>query len=215
MSDSNHADSNRLGDLAFASLVGSRICHDLISPVGAISNGLEVLSTSNDEEMRQVALELIGNSARQAARKLAFARLAFGAAGGLGEDISLGDAQDLATDLLAEDKRITLHWQAPRENRPKPVVKLLLNLLLIAMGCIPRGGEITVETDGDALVLKATGTKAALPEKTAQVLTGATPPSAIDAHLVQPYYTLLLLEECGFGMDVEQGEDAVIIRAAP
>ncbi len=206
---------NRLRDLDFASLIGSRICHDLISPIGAISNGLEVLSTSDDEEMKQVALELIGNSARQAARKLAFARLAFGAAGSMGDDISLGDAQDLATDLLAEDKRVKLAWEAPRENRPKPVVKLLLNLLLIAMGCIPRGGEISVKTEGDALLLEARGPRAALPEKTASVLTGETPASRIDAHMVQPYCTLLLLEECGYGMDIDQAEDAVIIRAAP
>ncbi len=206
---------DRLRDLDLASLIGSRICHDLISPIGAISNGLEVLSTSDDEEMRQVALELVGNSARQAARKLAFARLAFGAAGSMGAEISLGDAQDLATDLLAEDRRVKLNWQAPRENRPKPVVKLLLNLLLIGIGCIPRGGEISVETQGDALLITARGPRAALPEKTANVLTGTTPPSAIDAHTVQPYLTLLLLQECGHGLDIDQGEDEVIIRSAP
>jgi len=206
---------NRLRDLDLASLIGSRICHDLISPIGAISNGLEVLTSSDDEEMRQVALELIGNSARQAARKLAFARLAFGAAGSMGDSVSLGDAQDLATDLLAEDKRVRLMWNAPRENRPKTVVKLLLNLLLIAMSCIPRGGEIEVDTEGEALVLKARGPRAALPDKTAAVLTGETPASSIDAHMVQPYCTVLLLEDCGYGMDVEQGEDEVIIRAAP
>ena len=206
---------NRLRDLDLAALLGSRICHDLISPVGAIANGLEVLSSSDDEEMKQVALELIGSSARQAARKLAFARLAFGAAGSMGDEISLGDAQDLATDLLAEDKRVNLVWEAPRENRPKTVVKLLLNLLMIAMSCIPRGGEITVKTQGDALILQARGPRAALPEKTAAVLTGETEASALDAHLVQPYHTLLLLEECGYGMDVDQAEDEVVIRAAP
>ena len=207
---------NRLGDLDLASLIGSRICHDLISPIGAISNGLEVLQTSDDEEMRKVALDLIGNSARAAARKLAFARLAFGAAGSMGSDISLGDAQDIAEEFLKEDRRVTLNWQAPRENRPKVIVKLLLNLMLLGISCIPRGGEVTVKTEGDALLVEAKGPRAALPEKTAKVLTGEMPAADVDAHMVQPYYTLLLLEESGYGLDIEQAtDDTVLLRAAP
>jgi len=207
--------SNRLSDLGLASLIGSRICHDLISPVGAISNGLEVLETSSDEEMRKVALDLIGNSARQAARKLAFARLAFGAAGSMGSDISLGDAQDIAEEFLKEDKRVTLIWQAPRENRPKVIVKLLLNMLLLGISCIPRGGEVRVDVQGDTLLVEAKGPRAAFPEKTAKVLTGEMPASDLDAHMVQPYYTLLLLEESGCGLDIDQGEDEVVLRATP
>ena len=210
-----HMASNRLHELDFASLIGSRICHDLISPVGAITNGLEVLADNPDEEMKKVALDLIANSARQAARKLAFVRLAFGAAGGMGTDISLGDAQDLAQEFLAEDKRISLSWNAPRENRPKPVVKLLMNLLLIAMGCIPRGGEISVDVQGDELKLRARGKKAAFPDKTAAVLTGEMPAQEINAHEIQPYYTLMLLERTGYGLDIEQGEDEVLIIARP
>ena len=208
-------DDTRLSDLGLASLIGSRICHDLISPVGAISNGLEVLETSDDEEMRKVALDLIGNSARQAARKLAFARLAFGAAGSMGADISLGDAQDIAQDLLAEDKRVRLNWLAPRENRPKAQVKLLMNLLLLGISCIPRGGEVEVNVDGEALLVRAKGPRAAFPEKSARVLTGEMAASEVDAHMIQPYYTLLLLEELGHGLDIDQGEDEVILRAAP
>ena len=208
-------DDNRLSDLGLASLIGSRICHDLISPLGAISNGLEVLESSDDEEMRKVALELIGNSARQAARKLAFARLAFGAAGAMGADVSLGDAQDIAQELLADDKRVRLKWLAPRENRPKAQVKLLLNLLLLGISCIPRGGEVEVDVNGDALMVRAKGRGAAFPEKSARVLTGEMPAEDVDAHMIQPYYTLLLLEELGFGLDIDQGEDEVILRAAP
>ena len=208
-------DDNRLSDLGLASLIGSRICHDLISPVGAISNGLEVLETSDDEDMKKVALELIGNSARQAARKLAFARLAFGAAGSMGADISLGDAQEVAEDLLADDKRVRLKWLAPRENRPKALVKLLLNLMLLGISCIPRGGEVEVNVDGDALVVRASGRGAAFPEKSARVLTGEMPAAEVDAHMVQPYYTLLLLEELGYGLDIDQGDDEVSLRAAP
>ena len=208
-------DDNRLSDLGLASLIGSRICHDLIAPLGAIANGLEVLNSSDDDDTRKVALELIGNSARQAVRKLAFARLAFGAAGAMGTDVSLGDAQAIAEDLLAEDKRVQLKWSAPRENRPKAQVKLLLNLLMLGISCIPRGGEVEVDVDGEALLVRAKGPRAAFPEKSAQVLTGEMPPDKVDAHMIQPYYTLLLLEELGFGLDIDQGEDEVHLRAAP
>ncbi len=208
-------DSNRLNELQLASLIGSRICHDIISLMGNIGNGMEMLETSRDPEIRQAALDLIANSGRRAANRLAYARLAFGAAGSLGDDISLGDARALAENLLADDKRATLNWRAPLENRPKAVVKLLLNLLLMARECIPRGGELVVDVNGDEMVLTAKGSRAALPEKLAAVLTGEMAAEKIDAHLVQPYYTLLLLQEANYGLDVEQGEDEIVLRAGP
>ncbi len=206
--------SNLLSDMDLAALISSRICHDLISPVGAIANGLEVLADNPDEEMRKVAVTLIENSARQASSKLQFARLAFGAAGSAGMEISLGDAGDLAKGLIADDKRVTLDWRAPQENRPKAEVKLVLNLFTIALTCIPRGGEITVDANDSAFILVAKGRKACLPQRTAEVLTGEIAASEIDAHRVQPYYTLRLIEETGFGLEIEQGEDEVVLRAS-
>jgi len=205
---------NRLSAMDLAALVSSRICHDLISPVGAIANGLEVLAESPDEEMRKVAFALIENSARQASGKLQFARLAFGAAGSAGSEISLGDAGDLAANLIAGDKRITLNWKAPRESRPKPEVKLALNLFTIATTCIPRGGEITVDADEASITIQARGKKACLPQKTAEVLTEAIPAQSIGAHEIQPYYTLRLIEQTGFSLHIEQGEDEITLRAA-
>jgi histidine phosphotransferase ChpT len=202
-----------LSDMELAALIASRICHDLISPIGAIANGLEVLSTDSDEEMRQVAMQLIESSARQASAKLQFARLAFGAAGYAGSEMALGEAGELARKLLADDARVSLQWQAPNENRPKAVVKLALNLLLIAHSCIPRGGEIVVSADADTLVFTARGRRAALPERTASVLTGAVLADEIDAHKVQPYYTVRLLEETGHELEIDQREDEVIITA--
>ena len=207
--------STHLSDLQLASLVASRICHDLISLLGNIGNGMEMLESGSDPEIRKAALDLIVNSAQRAANRLAFARLAFGAAGSMGADVSLAEAQELATNLLADDRRAVLNWRAPQENRPKSVVKLLLHLLLIARECIPRGGELDVEVAGDVLSLTAKGPRAALPEKIAAVLTGEMPAEKIDAHLVQPYYTLLLLQETRHGLDVEEGEDEVVLRAAP
>src|ERR1700757_3878253 len=127
-----------IGALDLAALVCSRVCHDLISPVGAIVNGLEVLEEDKDEETKVFALDLIKKSAETASAKLQFCRIAFGAAGSAGAQIDLGDAEKVARGLLADDKT-TIVWNLPRELLPKNRAKLLLNMLLIAVGTIPRG----------------------------------------------------------------------------
>src|ERR1700760_4853966 len=133
-----------IGALDLAALLCSRVCHDLISPVGAIVNGLEVMDEDKDEETKVFALDLIKKSAKQASAKLQFCRLAFGAAGSAGAQIDLGDAEKVARGLL-EDGKTTITWNLPRELVAKNRVKLLLNMLLVAVGTIPRGGTITID----------------------------------------------------------------------
>src|SRR6202140_2603550 len=118
-----------LGALDLAALLCSRVCHDLISPVGAIVNGLEVLEEDKDEATKTFALDLIKKSARQASARLQFCRLAFGAAGSAGAQIDLGDAEKVTRGLI-EDEKVKLTWHAPRALMPKNYVKLLLNMLL-------------------------------------------------------------------------------------
>ena len=127
--------------LELAALLCSRVCHDLISPVGAIVNGLEVLDDNPKPEDRDFALDLIRKSARTASARLQFCRLAFGAAGSSGAQIDLGDAQNMAKGHI-EDGKITLSWNLPRLLLPKNRVKLLLNMLIIAQQTIPRGGTL-------------------------------------------------------------------------
>ena len=133
-----------IGALDLAALLCSRVCHDLISPVGAIVNGIEVMEEDKDEETKAFALDLIKKSARQASAKLQFCRLAFGAAGSAGAQIDLGDAEKAARGLL-EDGKTSLAWNLPRELLPKNRVKLLLNMLLIGAGAIPRGGSLKID----------------------------------------------------------------------
>src|ERR1700758_3451621 len=133
-----------IGALDLAALLCSRLCHDLISPVGAIINGLEVMEEDKDEETRTFALDLIKKSAAAASAKLQFCRLAFGAAGSAGAQIELGDAEKAARGLL-EDGKTTLTWNLPRELVAKNRAKLLLNMLVVATGAIPRGGSLTVD----------------------------------------------------------------------
>src|SRR5712672_145343 len=134
--------------LDLAALLCSRVCHDLISPVGAIVNGLEVLDDNPKAEDRDFALDLIKKSARTASARLQFCRLAFGAAGSSAAQIDLGDAEGMARGFLDEDKT-KLTWHLPRVLLPKNRVKLLLNLLIIANQTIPRGGMLTVDAIGE------------------------------------------------------------------
>src|ERR1700757_1687537 len=182
--------------LELAALLCSRVCHDLISPVGAIVNGLEVLDDNPKPEDRDFALDLIRKSARTASARLQFCRLAFGAAGSSGAQIDLGDAQNMAKGHI-EDGKTTIAWNLPRLLLPKNRVKLLLNMMVIAQQTIPRGGTLTVDPIGDGETMSfrvaATGLNGRVPQNIADML-AASSGSAIDAHAVQPYYTRLLAE---------------------
>ena len=134
--------------LDLAALLCSRVCHDLISPVGAIVNGLEVLDEDKDEETQAFAIDLIKKSANTASAKLQFCRIAFGAAGSAGAQIDTGDAEKMSRGFL-EDEKTKIAWNLPRVLLPKNRVKLLLNMLLIAGQTIPRGGQLTVDPIGE------------------------------------------------------------------
>ncbi|MBV8237153.1 MAG: histidine phosphotransferase, partial [Sphingomonas sp.] len=112
----------------FASLLCSRLCHDLLSPVGALNNGLELLADETDPAMRERCLELMNDSARTSANKLKFFRLAFGAAGGFGELVDSREAQTAIEGLLGDNKRLELHWLVEEPQLPKTAIKVLLNL---------------------------------------------------------------------------------------
>ena len=204
--------------LDLAALLCSRVCHDVISPVGAIVNGLEVLEDESDASMRDFALDLIQKSARQASARLQFARLAFGAAGSAGASIDLGDAEQVAKGMFTDDK-VTLTWEGPRALLPKNKVKLLLNLVMLATNAIPRGGAIAVKVTGEAetaeFVLTATGPNARIPAHVEALLAGAPENGAVDAHAIQPFYTGLIAQAAGMPATFSIEGDAVTIRAAP
>jgi histidine phosphotransferase ChpT len=202
--------------LDLAALLCSRVCHDLISPVGAIVNGLEVLDDNPKPEDREFALDLIRKSAKTASARLQFCRLAFGAAGSAGAQIDLGDAQNMAKGHI-EDGKITLTWNLPRLLLPKNRVKLLLNMLVISQQTIPRGGTLTIDPvgEGEAMSfhIRAAGHHARVPQNIVDLLDAASS-HTIDAHAVQPYYTRLLAEACGLKVTLTLDGETVIIAAA-
>ena len=202
--------------LELAALLCSRVCHDLISPVGAIVNGLEVLDDDPKPEDREFALDLIRKSAKTASARLQFCRLAFGAAGSAGAQIDLGDAQTMARGHL-EDAKTRIAWNLPRVLLPKNRVKLLLNMMVIAQQTIPRGGVLTVDPigEGDSFGFRVTasGLNARMPQNIAELLSSDSA-SSVDAHAVQPYYTRLLAQACGLKVALAPEGDKVVVTAS-
>ena len=207
-----------LEPLDLAALLCSRVCHDVISPVGAIVNGLEVLEEDKDESMREFALDLIRKSAHTASARLQFCRLAFGAAGSAGAAIDTGDAEKVARGLIADD-RTKLIWEAPRAYMPKNKVKLALNLCLIAAACIPRGGVMHVIIEGEAddirMSVAVKGPNLKLASHVADLLEGRSESGVVDAHGIQPYFTGLVARSSGMGVQVVATSDEIALKAAP
>jgi histidine phosphotransferase ChpT len=204
----------KLNDLDLAALLCSRVCHDIISPVGAIANGLELMDDPEvDAEMKATALDMVRSSAKAATAKLKFCRIAFGASGSAGAQIDMGEAGEMAKAFVGDEK-IKLDWQAPRENRPKAEVKLVLNMLMLAMAGIPRGGLVTVTVEGRNFVVSAKGERAKVPQAMADVLTGAAAIDTLDARMVQPYYAKLLAQSAGLQLGMSLEPDDVVLVAA-
>ncbi len=205
-----------LEGLDLASLLCSRVCHDVISPVGAIVNGIELYDTG-DASMKEFSIDLVRKSSRQASARLQFARLAFGAAGSAGAMIDTGDAGTVAKAFFADEK-INLIWETPRALLPKNQVKLLLNLVMIATHAIPRGGSLAVSAEivgeqGD-FTITATGINARIPPHAADLLAGRAANGVVDAHAIQPYYAGLIARAAGMAVTIVADGDVVTVRAS-
>jgi histidine phosphotransferase ChpT len=208
--------SESIEALDLAALLCSRVCHDLISPVGAIVNGIEVLEEEKDEATKEFALDLIKKSAATASAKLQFCRIAFGAAGSAGAQIDLGDAEKIARGFLEDDKT-KIAWNLPRALLAKNLVKLLLNMLVIAGQAIPRGGKITVDPIGEGnsigFKVSATGVNAKIQPAVTSLLTGQLNDDNLDAHRIQPFYAGLLAKACEVKATVTAAGETVVIAA--
>lgn len=209
-----------LDGLDLAALVASRVCHDVISPVGAIVNGLEILEDEKDEGMRGFAFDLIKKSAEQASARLQFCRIAFGAAGSAAAQLDLGDAEQVARGFVV-DQKTSLVWEANRQLLPKNIVKLLLNLVLVATTTIPRGGEIKVTSEGEgeatSFAIVTTGPSARVPANVLDLLAGKAPEDRVDAHVIQPFYAGLVARAAKMTVTIEaevEGE-RIVTRARP
>ncbi len=168
-----------------ASLLCSRLCHDLLSPVGAMNNGLELLADEHDPAMQKRCMDLLSDSAKSAVDKLKFFRLAFGAAGGFGDMVDPAEAKAVVEPLVTGSGRTTLEWAVPSAFFPKRVIKILLNLVLIANDTLVRGGTLSVGAEDrgheQEIVISANGPKVILDEAIGAALLGQLDPSQIDS----------------------------------
>ena len=181
-------------ELEFSAFLVSRVCHDLVGPLGAVVNGLEVLEEETDSTMRADALRLVAASAEQAAARLQFARIAFGAAGSAGAELDLTEVARVVAGLLRGGK-VELVWRAHAVNWPKDWAKLVMNAALVAADCLPRGGKVVVEASNDASAprfqIVATGQVARLSAEAEKALLGE-PGGLVNGRSIQPYLTYRL-----------------------
>jgi histidine phosphotransferase ChpT len=208
-------------DTLLANLLCSRLCHDLIGPVGAVGNGLEVLADEDDADMRRQALELLTFSAEEASRRLKFYRLAFGAAGGGEVPLSLGEAREAARGLLTGGK-VALDWpDAAMQAGVTPnkiAVRLLLNMIQLAAEGLPRGGRVAVQLarsgSGVAMTVVASGPTATLPEALVGALNGRRTLAELDPRAAQAFYARRLAQDCRSQVSVMQSDGQLVLSAA-
>lgn len=203
--------------LDLASLLCSRLCHDLLSPVGALSNGLELLADEKDADMRQRCFELLEQSARTSADKLKFFRLAFGAAGGFGELVAVSEARALVDALVANNPRITLEWAFGSDALPKPAIKTLLNFALIGLEALPRGGVLSLAAeqrdDASEIVVRAEGPRIAFDRDIGRALEGTLPPTELSSRTAPSAMLAALAETVGGQLQYALGDDALVLGA--
>ncbi len=184
-----------------ASLLCSRLCHDLMSPVGALNNGIELLADETDPDMREKCLELLSDSARASANKLKFFRLAFGAGGGFGEEIDTGEAQAALAGLFGAERRIELGWMVSSEKLPKGVVKLLLNLAMLAGDALVRGGRLDVGAERDEsgieIVIRGEGPRVLLDPTLRETLAGGASNGTVEPRAAGAWLANALAQEAG------------------
>ncbi len=202
-------------DIQLAAILVSKICHDIISPVGAINNGLEVLADDPDPASHEYALSVIRTSTEQASAKLQFARIAYGAAGSTGSQVDLREAHGLAQGILDPAKH-SLDWQIGPGVEEKDTVKLLLVMFALGLAALPRGGAISVsmadaETPGRPIVVVAAGQNARLQDPVMQMLTATS--EAPEPGTVQAFYGLALASSLGRTLSVEPGQDQIVLTA--
>ncbi|OBV11330.1 histidine phosphotransferase family protein [Erythrobacter dokdonensis] len=200
-----------------AALLCSRLCHDMLSPVGAIANGLELLADEQDPEMRARCMELLEQSARISTDKLKFFRLAFGAAGGFGEAIPIDEAQAVVNALVADGKRIEINWAIADPSLPKPAVKVLLNLAQIALDALVRGGTLDIGAErregAVEIVARARGDRIAFDETIGRALQGDLAEGEITSRTAAAHMVAMLAEEMAGGLQYKLGEGVLVLGA--
>ena len=203
--------------LDLASLLCSRLCHDLLSPVGALTNGLELLADEKDPVMRKRCFELLEQSAKISADKLKFFRLAFGAAGGFGEMVAVHEPKALVDALVGNNERVSVTWALGAEALPKPAVKTLLNLSLIGIEALIRGGILEIGAElregASEIVIRASGPRIAFDPVIGRALDGTLAEGELSSRTAPAFMLHQLATSVGGGQQYALSEDALVMGA--
>jgi histidine phosphotransferase ChpT len=198
-----------------ASLLCSRLCHDLMSPVGALNNGIELLADEQDPDMRDRCLELLSDSARVTANKLKFFRLAFGAAGGFGDAVDSSEARSALEGLFGQDGKVELGWMAADAKLSKSATKLLLNLALIAGDSLVRGGRLDVGAESNGateIAIRAEGPRIVLDSAIRDTLANGAEGN-VEARTAGAWLAYSLAAEAGGTIQLSQSDEVLMIGA--
>ena len=210
--------SSAMNPVDLASLLCSRLCHDLMSPIGALNNGIELLADETDPEMRERCLELLADSARASANKLKFFRLAFGAAGGFGEEIDTREAEVALEGLFGAERRIELGWVVGDEKLPKDAVKLLLNLAMLAGDALVRGGRLDVGAERRnreiELAVRAEGPRILLDPALREMLANGGSDGSIEPRAAGAWLAHRLVTDSGGSLQLSDPTSAALMIGA-
>jgi histidine phosphotransferase ChpT len=198
----------------FASLLCSRLCHDLLSPVGALNNGLELLADEDDPEMRRRVMELLEESARISAAKLKFFRLAFGAGGSVGEMIDVREAREAIEGLFGEKVGLEIGWMLGQPALPKAHIRILLNLALIAGDALVRGGRLDIGAEHGEVAVRVEGPRVVLDADLRRTLIGETDAADVSPRNAPAWLAYVVANEQGGTIVVSDDEPGVLLFGA-
>jgi len=207
-------------DVKVAQLLCSRLCHDLVGPASAVNAGLEMID--DDPTDPAGPLDLMGNSAAQMTRRLAFFRVAFGLAEGAKGAANAGEIHDLAAGLLQGGK-VSLNWMDAEGNKAARILsaeigKVCLNLILAASECLPRGGTIDIHLtdipEGTGIAVEAGGQSARVSEDMVAALAPDAGPGQLNVHNVHVYFAQLLARSAGAEIEYQVDPSGNVVQIA-
>lgn len=198
-----------------ASLISSRICHDLISPIGALNTAIEVLDDTESKEMHEDALKLIKLAASEASAKLSYLRIALGT-NSTSKGVMNLDKLKLITENMFNTEKFSFNWDMSEIKLEKSIARILLNILMLAIQSIPRGGKVTIKIeekyDKLKLVTSANGIKSRLDKQTEDAFKGILPSEEIDGRVIQSFFTGILIDNLNGRIEAFKTDGNVIFN---
>lgn len=194
--------------------IASRICHDLVSSVSSVTSALDFMNEPQESEMREQADLLLKKGAADAAIRLEFLRYAFGSVGLHNGIADSHEARRIATGFV-ESHRPTLDWKIDAQSLSPTHYRLIMNMILVGIECLPRGGTLTPEVlpveDSLTIIVTARGTRAKIRDDIAGPINGEVPEGGWSARTIQPLFTRIIAGQFGTSVSVTQPADEEII----